>query len=99
MGKARVRPESAGIRRSRVGSRPDRSGTATDARLVEPYGLMGGGGKWYLMAWCRLRDGGRTFRLDRIEAARVTDEQAPERKLDEVAGHIATHLRNTILEP
>jgi len=77
----------------------DRSGTATDARLVEPYGLMGGGGKWYLMAWCRLRDGGRTFRLDRIEAARVTDEKAPERKLDEVAGHIATHLRNTILEP
>ena len=66
---------------------------------MEPYGLMGGGGKWYLMAWCRLRDGGRTFRLDRIEAARVMEEKAPERSLDEVAGTIAAHLRNTILEP
>ena len=36
----------------------DRTGTATEARLVEPYGLMGGGGRWYLVAWCRLRDGG-----------------------------------------
>ena len=77
----------------------DRTGSATEARQVEPYGLMGGGGQWYLMAWCRLRDGGRTFRLDRIEAARVIDEKAPERSLDEVAGHIAAHLRNTILEP
>lgn len=76
----------------------DRSGVRTEARLVEPYGLLGAGRNWYLMGWCRLRDGGRTFRLDRIEAARVTEHPAPERHLDEVAGEIAAHLHRTGLD-
>jgi len=41
---------------------------ATD-RVVEPYGLVGRRGKWYLVGWCRLRTDYRTFRLDRIAAA------------------------------
>ena len=53
---------------------------------------------WYLMAWCRLRGGGRTFRLDRIHGARLTDEAAPPRDLQEVAGDIAEHLRETGFE-
>ncbi len=35
-------------------------------RTVEPYGLVGRSGKWYLVGWCRLRVDYRTFRLDRI---------------------------------
>jgi predicted DNA-binding transcriptional regulator YafY len=50
------------------------------------------------MAWCRMRDGGRTFRLDRIHEARVTDETAPDRQLHEVAGDIATFARETSLD-
>ena len=68
----------------------DRSGQRTERRLVEPYGLAGGQDHWYLMAWCRLRGGGRSFRLDRMQGARVTDERAPERELHEVAGEIAS---------
>jgi predicted DNA-binding transcriptional regulator YafY len=76
----------------------DRSGQRTEQRLVEPYGLAGGQDHWYLMAWCRMRDGGRTFRLDRIQGARVTSEPAPERQLHEVAGDIAAFARETSLE-
>jgi predicted DNA-binding transcriptional regulator YafY len=36
-------------------------------RVVEPYGVVGRRGRWYLVAFCRLRQGYRTFRLDRIE--------------------------------
>jgi predicted DNA-binding transcriptional regulator YafY len=76
----------------------DRTGQRTERRLVEPYGLAGAEHHWYLMAWCRLRDGGRTFRLDRIRAARVTGEAVPPRELHEVAGDIAEHLRQTDFE-
>src|SRR6266508_2927742 len=76
----------------------DRSGQRTERRLVEPYGLAGGQDHWYLMAWCRLRGGGRSFRLDRMQGARVTDEPAPERELHEVAGEIASFARETRLE-
>ena len=34
---------------------------------------------WYLLAWCRLRDGARVFRLDRIRSATWTDEVVPGR--------------------
>jgi predicted DNA-binding transcriptional regulator YafY len=76
----------------------DRSGQHTDHRLVEPYGLAGGQDHWYLMAWCRMRDGGRTFRLDRILEARLTDETAPDRQLHEVAGDITAFARETSLD-
>ena len=36
-------------------------------RVVEPYGLVGRRGRWYLVAFCRLREAYRTFRLDRME--------------------------------
>ena len=69
----------------------DRSGQRTERRRVEPYGLAGSQDHWYLMAWCRLRGGGRSFRLDRMQGARVTDERAPERELHEVAGGSTAH--------
>lgn len=43
-------------------------------RDVEPVGLIRGPSHWYLLGWCRLRDGVRGFRLDRIAAAELRDE-------------------------
>ncbi|MCW5547765.1 MAG: YafY family transcriptional regulator [Opitutaceae bacterium] len=35
-------------------------------RDVEPHGIVFYGGAWYLVAWCRLRQDYRHFRIDRI---------------------------------
>ncbi|MFC3032619.1 helix-turn-helix transcriptional regulator [Pseudoalteromonas fenneropenaei] len=35
-------------------------------RLIEPLGMVFWGGKWTLVAFCRLRQGYREFRLDRM---------------------------------
>jgi predicted DNA-binding transcriptional regulator YafY len=44
-------------------------------RTVEPYGLVGRQGKWYLVGYCRLRADYRTFRLDRIRKALPQNER------------------------
>jgi len=51
----------------------DEAGKAS-AREVEPLCLAFWGGKWTLGAWCRLREGFRNFRPDRIHALAETDE-------------------------
>ncbi len=51
----------------------DGPGGSTE-RDVEPVGLIRGPSYWYLLGWCRLRDGVRGFRLDRIGAAALRDE-------------------------
>jgi predicted DNA-binding transcriptional regulator YafY len=53
----------------------DKSGAAT-TREVEPLAYLGGRDHWYLLAWCRLRDGVRAFRTDRIGVVTVTAEVA-----------------------
>ena len=58
----------------------DRNGAAT-VRDVEPMGFVGKGNDWYLIAWCRLRDGLRAFRGDRIARATQLDERPPRRPL------------------
>jgi predicted DNA-binding transcriptional regulator YafY len=58
----------------------DRTGNAT-TRDVEPMGFVGKGRDWYLVAWCRLRDGLRAFRGDRITAAELLGERPPRRPL------------------
>jgi predicted DNA-binding transcriptional regulator YafY len=35
-------------------------------RNVEPVGIYSSGAYWYLIAWCRLREGYRNFRTDRV---------------------------------
>ncbi|WP_343445804.1 helix-turn-helix transcriptional regulator [Micromonospora schwarzwaldensis] len=45
----------------------DRGGTDS-ARDVEPLAYLGNSTYWYLIAWCRLRDGVRCFRTDRIRS-------------------------------
>jgi predicted DNA-binding transcriptional regulator YafY len=59
----------------------DRAGAVT-VRDIEPLGYVGSpAAHWYLMAWCRLRDGLRAFRTDRITCVTVTAEAAPPRQL------------------
>ncbi len=67
----------------------DSRGVVT-SREVEPSICLGGrGGHWYLVAWCRLREEVRVFRLDRIAKAALTDERFPEpgqERLSDLAG-------------
>jgi predicted DNA-binding transcriptional regulator YafY len=42
------------------------SGAAQTERSVDPYGLVFHWGRWYLAAWCHLRQAIRVFRLDRV---------------------------------
>lgn len=42
-------------------------GNTMTRRTVEPYGLAGWWGRWYLVGYCCLRRDYRLFRLDRIE--------------------------------
>ncbi len=51
---------------------------AETERTVEPVALAATRGHWYLLAWCRWRRGPRWFRTDRITAAHLTTERAPE---------------------
>ncbi len=44
-------------------------------RSIEPIGLFYYSWHWHLIAWCRLRNGYRDFRLDRIESFALQPEQ------------------------
>ena len=48
-------------------------------REVEPVAFAGTRAHWYLLAWCRPREGARAFRVDRILAAVDTGEPARHR--------------------
>ena len=43
-------------------------------RFVEPIGVVYYSGQWHLIAWCRLRNGYRDFRIDMIQALHNTGE-------------------------
>jgi predicted DNA-binding transcriptional regulator YafY len=70
------------VERALVGQRAvrldyqDKQGRVTQGRLVEPLGLVVDAQHTYLHGWCRLRDGPRAFRLDRIRHVAVTAEPA-----------------------
>lgn len=51
----------------------DRHGRISD-RTVEPIGVIGTPEHWLLLAYCRMRHGLRTFRVDRIHTARIGTE-------------------------
>jgi len=44
-------------------------------RTLEPYGLTLQWGWWYLVGFCRLRQGMRTFRVDRIQELTALEDQ------------------------
>ncbi|MET7767654.1 WYL domain-containing protein [Nocardia sp. NPDC005366] len=52
---------------------------AHSVREVEPMAFVNGVNGWYLVAWCRLRDNSRCFRLDRIRTVTMTDLPFPRR--------------------
>lgn len=58
------------------------------SRSVEAVGFYTGGDGWYLIGWCRLRDDGRIFRIDRIRSARLTTERFVERDVDQTLGFV-----------
>ncbi len=47
---------------------------AVTFRTVEPYGIAGWWGYWYLAAYCCLRQDYRLFRLDRMQHTRILPE-------------------------
>jgi predicted DNA-binding transcriptional regulator YafY len=68
-------------------------------RIVEPSGLLSARGGWYLFGWCRLRDGGRGFRVDRIASAALTAEPIEPRPLDELLRDVPLAMRRPALRP
>jgi predicted DNA-binding transcriptional regulator YafY len=58
------------------------------ARAVEPLGVVFYGGTWYLVAWCRLRQDFRQFRIDRIRELTVSEEQFEHRSDFSLTEHL-----------
>ncbi|MGH3758691.1 helix-turn-helix transcriptional regulator [Actinophytocola sp.] len=69
----------------------DKNGMPTE-RAVEPVMFLAGVHGWYLVAWCRLRDDLRAFRVDRIVTFRDTGEPAPARPAESVAVRLPGHV-------
>jgi proteasome accessory factor B len=74
----------------------DRSGEMTE-RTVEPAGLLGTSNGWFLVAWCRQRQGPRTFRLDRIATAAPTGESITPPDLDALLAELPHDLAVPVL--
>jgi predicted DNA-binding transcriptional regulator YafY len=66
-------------------------------RVVEPAGMLGTRGGWYLAAWCRLRQGPRAFRLDRIADANLTADRFTARPLDAILPDLPFELAEPTL--
>ncbi|MDQ6947386.1 MAG: WYL domain-containing protein [Actinomycetota bacterium] len=64
----------------------DARGRSTAKRPVEPLAFAFRDDHWYLLAWCRRRRAGRSFRFDRITAAWPTTEHFVPRDVTEVIG-------------
>jgi len=61
-------------------------------RTVEPYGLAGWWGHWYLVGYCCLRKGYRMFRLDRIHSLHMTAETFTRPDDFDVQAYLRNHL-------
>jgi predicted DNA-binding transcriptional regulator YafY len=46
-------------------------------RQLDPYALVHRSGWWYLVGYCHLRNGSRTFRVDRIQSLELLDQTFP----------------------
>ena len=60
-----------------------RADSEVSQRTLWPLGLVFWGHCWTLGAWCELRDGFRTFRVDRIRDAELLDD-----RFDDRYGHL-----------
>jgi predicted DNA-binding transcriptional regulator YafY len=71
-----------------------RSRDEATERTVEPERLRYNDGVWYLSGYCRLREGNRDFRLERVEDLAVLDEWFAPREADtETAQTIEVRVR------
>ncbi|GEP41403.1 hypothetical protein BGE01nite_06940 [Brevifollis gellanilyticus] len=61
----------------------------TSRREVEPLGLVYYLDHWHLIAWCRLRDDVRDFRVDRIAECELLAEPTPPRADFDLAAYLA----------
>ena len=64
----------------------DAEGRRTRRRPVEPLAFARTNGHWYVLAYCRRREAGRWFRLDRVTAAWLTRERFAPRDLTALFG-------------
>ena len=76
--------------RVRLGYR-GRSGEET-ARDFDAYGLAFRAGRWYVVGWCHLRRGLRSFRLDRVVAVRPLAARFTRPAGFDALGHLARSL-------
>lgn len=65
----------------------DRNGVRT-TRSVEPVGFYSAQGTWSLVAWCRLREGGRLFHLSQIARTTATRQRFEPRDIDQLLGWV-----------
>lgn len=63
---------------------------ATTTRDVEPVIFASTNGRWYLIAWCQLRDEMRWFLVTRIERAKVTKTPCGAHGVEEIGTPPAT---------
>ena len=67
----------------------DAAGQGT-RRSVQPLGLFYWGASWTLAAWCEMREGFRSFRLDRIAELTLTDRVFPREAGRDLAAYVAS---------
>lgn len=68
-------------------------------REIEPIGILYYGSAWHLIAWCRLRNGYRDFRADRIKSLTKTGRQFDPRNLISLKEYLAADvLKNKEVE-
>ncbi len=60
-----------------------------EKRIVEPLSVLHRENSWYLIAWCRLRNGYRDFRIDRIRSLRLEEEIFARRKDFDIESYLA----------
>jgi predicted DNA-binding transcriptional regulator YafY len=66
---------SAAVReRKRVRMRYQAGDSGETRRVVDPYAVVQGDAFWYTFGYCRLREGRRLFRLDRVLSVEKLDE-------------------------
>ena len=76
----------------------DRAG-ARSVRDVEAHGLVLAPHGEYLVGWCRMRDGPRMFRVDRVGAAFLSGRAAQVRDLDALLAALRVPLPRPAAEP
>lgn len=87
---------SAAVRqRQRVRLRYRSHHQVISEREVDPYGVVYYGGRWYLPAFCHLRQDLRTFRLDRVASAELCSQTFKRPPAFDALAHLTRSLALT----